>query len=827
MPSAKVASLLAALTVDELILLVSGKDFWTTEPIERLGIPSVKVTDGPNGARGGGSLIGGVTAAAFPAAIGLAATWDMALLREIGADLAREVRSKGARVSLAPTVNLHRSSLNGRNFECYSEDPFLTAEIAVAYIEGMQAGGVGATIKHFVGNESEYQRLTMSSDIPKRALRELYLVPFEAAVKRAKTAGIMTAYNSLDGKPAGESGWLLKGIARGEWGFVGLFMSDWFGTYSTAGALKGGQDLEMPGPGRWRKDKLAAALKAGEVSEADIREAAGRVLNWIESVGAFPSPAIEPERAEDLPATRALIRRAGAEGAVLLKNDGVLPLASPGKIAVIGPNAATARIMGGGSAQLNPHYRVSPLDGLKSAPSLHNSKIDYSLGCQNDRLVPLHEAPWRAEYFDNREFSGAPVHVEELHDGQFMHFGVDTLGFDPRNFSCRLTTTMSLAEDKDVAFGIIASGPTRASVDGAAVVDEAGWKLGNEYFDNACDEMRGTRRLSKGEHKIVVDFTTPAEAGVMQFSALRPGIAPVVGDAEIEAAVALAKESDVALVFAGLNAEWDSEGKDRPNLDLPGRQNELIARVAAVNAKTIVVLQSGAPLEMPWLDKVAAVLQCWYPGQEAGNSIADVFTGAAEPGGRLPQTFPMRLADDPTRGNYPGENGHVAYAEGVFIGYRHYDTKKIAPLFPFGHGLSYSRFTLGDLTLNASSLGEGQELSAFAMVANVGEREGSTVVQFYVTDEAASVARPAKELKGFVKVRLKAGESRKVFVTLNRRALAFFDEGREAWVAERGAFRLHAGFSSADIQASATFTLQQDWIDEAPRRAREAFTRGG
>ena len=827
MPSAKVVSLLAALTDDEAIMLVSGKDFWTTEPIERLGIPSVKVTDGPNGARGGGGLIGGVTAAAFPAAIGLAATWDTSLLREIGAALAKEVRSKGARVSLAPTVNLHRSSLNGRNFECYSEDPFLTAEIAVAYIEGMQANGVGATIKHFVGNESEYQRMSMSSDIDARTLRELYLVPFEAAVKRAETAGIMTSYNSLNGKPAGECGWLLKGIARGEWGFDGLFMSDWFGTYSTAAALKAGQDLEMPGPGRWRREKLRAALASGEVSSADIRAAAEHVLAWIERVGAFASPEIETERAEDLPQTRALIRRAGADGAVLLKNDGVLPIASPGRIAAIGPNAATARIMGGGSAQLNPHYSISPVDGLKAAQSLHNSTIEHALGCANDRLVPLHDKPWRVEYFANLELSGEPAHVETLHDGQFMHVGAHRGGFDTRRFSCRLTTTVALAEDTDYDFGVVATGPTRLKVDGATVVDDSGWKVGNEYFDNACDEMRAVRRLAKGEREVVVEFRTPDDTGVMQFSALRPGVSRVVGDAEMEEAVALAKASDVALVFVGLNGEWDSEGKDRPNLQLPGRQNELVARVAAVNPKTVVVLQSGAPIVMPWLDQVAAVLQCWYPGQEAGNAIADVLTGAAEPGGRLPQTFPARLDDDPTRGNYPGVNGHVAYAEGVFIGYRHYEAKAIAPLFAFGHGLSYARFALSGLTLSAAALGDGQDLKASAVVTNVGEREGATVVQFYVTDDAASVARPPKELKGFVKARLKPGESRTVSVTLDRRALAFFDSAREAWVAERGAFALLAGFSSADIKASAKFSLEKEWIDDAPRRAREAFDRRG
>ena len=324
-------------------------------------------------------------------------------------------------------MNLHRSTLNGRNFECYSEDPFLTAEIAVAYIAGLQGKGVAATIKHFIGNESEYQRNSISSDIDERTLRELYLAPFEAAVKRAKTFAIMTSYNRLNGTFVSEIGGLLKTIVRGEWGFDGLFMSDWFGTQSTVPAIKGGLDLEMPGPGRWRRQKLSDAVKSGAVEAGDIRDAARHVLELIERVGGFGAAGPEAERAEDLATTRALIRRAGAEGAVLLKNEGALPLSSPGRIAVIGPNAATARIMGGGSAQLNPHYRVAPLEALKAAPSLHNSTIDHAPGCANDRLVPLHDRPWRAEYFADREFSGAPVHVEELHDGQFMHFGASEL----------------------------------------------------------------------------------------------------------------------------------------------------------------------------------------------------------------------------------------------------------------------------------------------------------------------------------------------------------------------------------------------------------------
>ena len=315
-------------------------------------------------------------------------------------------------------------------------------------------------------------------------------------MKRAGTLAIMTSYNRLNGTFVSEIGALLRDLVRREWGYAGLFMSDWFGTQSTAPAMRAGLDLEMPGPGKWRRQKLVQAHEAGEVSAGQIREAAGHVLTLMEKLGALASSGPEAERAEDLPETRALIRRAGAEGAVLLKNDGVLPLASPGKIAAIGPNAATARIMGGGSAQLNPHYRVAPLEALKAAPSLHNSEIVHAIGCTNDRMVALHQRPWRIEYFANRDFAGPPARVAESPDGQFMHLGTDAgLGFDPLAFSARLTTTLSAEEDADYAFGVIASGPTRAYVDGAPTVDDAEWRLGHEFFDMACDEMRGTRRF--------------------------------------------------------------------------------------------------------------------------------------------------------------------------------------------------------------------------------------------------------------------------------------------------------------------------------------------
>lgn len=418
--------------------------------------------------------------------IALGATWDLALIEEIGRALAAEAHSKGARVLLAPTVNLHRSPLNGRNFECYAEDPFLTARIACAYIAGLQREGVAATIKHFVGNESEFERMTISSEIAERPLRELYLAPFEAAVKEAGTWALMSSYNRLNGTYVSEEPRLLCDILKGEWGFDGVIISDWFATHSTAAALNGGMDLEMPGPTRFRGEQLVAAVESGAVEAATVRDSARRILRLIDRVGAFADPTIPPERAQDRPEDRALIRRAGAAGSVLLHNDGILPLdpAATGTIAVIGPNAKTAQIMGGGSAQLNAHYRVTPFEGIAAqlGPDTH---LTYDLGCTNYRLLPL--------------------------------------------------------------------------LDSELTVDEA-----------------------------------------------------------IARAVRLATEADTVILCVGANGEWDGEGQDRPDLSLPGRQDELIARVAAANPRTVVVLQTGGPVAMAWLSAVAAILQAWYPGQECG-----------------------------------------------------------------------------------------------------------------------------------------------------------------------------------------------------------------
>jgi beta-glucosidase len=752
--SLAVDNLLAKMTLEEQVALLSGADFWTTVPIPRLKIPKIKVTDGPNGARGAGSLVGGVKSACFPCAISIGSSFDPALARAIGKALAEEAKSKSARVLLAPTVNIHRSGLNGRNFECYSEDPFLTSEMAVGYIEGVQGEGIAATIKHFVGNESEIERFTMSSDIGERALRELYLPPFEAAVKRAGVRAIMSSYNRLNGTFTSEHHWLLTQVLRVEWGFDGIVMSDWFGSHSTVASVAAGLDLEMPGPTRDRGEKLVAAVKNGEIDAARVAESAHRMLDLIRWTGAFTDSEMHAEVAEDRPEHRALIRRAGAEGTVLLKNNGILPLNKneTGTIALLGPNAAEARIMGGGSAQINAHYSVAPLEGIKKALAGSNA-IFHVKGVTNNRLVKLHRGPVHIDYFNSTDLSGAPVHAED--------------------------------------------------------------KRGANYFTAGNDEVRsGVTLEARVPVQVVAEFRSPiAGDGGLHLNAIRIGIELPLGEAEFEEALKKAEACDVAIIFAGREGEWDTEGNDLPNMRLPGRQDELIARVAAVNPKTIVVLQTGGPVEMPWIDNVAAVMQSWYPGQEAGNAIADVLFGFAEPGGRLPQTFPVKLEDnsaitgDPLV--YPGKDGHVEYREGVFVGYRHHDTRKIKTLFPFGHGLSYTTFSWGRPKISAEAIGK-DGLKVTLNVTNTGKRAGADVVQLYVRPVAPKVERPDKELRAFRKIRLGAGEAKQIDLCITLRDLCRFDEEQRCFIADAGEYEAVIAASAEDIRHTCRFRLDED-----------------
>jgi beta-glucosidase len=814
---ARIEDLLNQMTLEEQVSLLAGADFWRTVPIPRLNIPSLKVTDGPAGARGGGPLVGGKHTAAFPVGIALGSSWNVDLLREVGRRLAREVHDKGAGVSLAPTVNLFRSTLNGRNFESYSEDPFLAGKLAVAYIQGLQEEGVAATVKHFAGNESEYQRFTINSVIAERPLRELYLRPFELAVKEGGTWAVMSAYNKLNGTYCSENKRLLTTILRDQWGFDGLVMSDWGGTHSAGASVRAGLDLEMPGPAKARAG-LPAEAEADDATRAAVRTAARNVLRLIARTGTFAHPhdvSDSAEREEEYAETRALIRRAGAEGTVLLKNTGgLLPLPAGARVAVVGPNAATAQVMGGGSAQMNAHRRVSPLDGLREALGTEN--VTYAMGCDNDKFLPLVPAPIQIEYRGAK--GDAVLAREERATSEVMWFALPD-GV-PSDFRARLTMTLQVPEPGEYELSLMSAGLSRLFVDGDEVIDNwTNYQSGGSYFGFGSDEIRARRSLSAGDHAAVIEFTPKAVAtDIVALNGVRLGFRKPLPATSVQDAARLAAAADYAVVCVGTNGDWETEGVDRWGLDLPGRQDDLIREVAKANPRTVVLLQTGGPVLMPWVDQVGALLQAWFPGQEAGYAVADVLLGRADPGGRLPQTFPARAADDPVHPEtpdrrYPGEAGEVEYSEGLYIGYRHVDKAGLQPLFPFGFGLSYTSFELGEPRSSADHLEPGGELTVTVPVRNTGDRAGQTVVQLYVRDPEARLERPDKELKGFAKVWLQPNETQNVTITLDMRALAYFDDTRAAWVADAGDFDLLIGTSSVDLPHTARVRLVREWTE--------------
>ena len=804
---ARVEAIMAGLTLEQAVSLLSGADFWSVQPDPALGLGTLRVTDGPNGARGGGSLIGGVKTAAFPVGIALGATWNPDLAREIGAALAEQVKSKNAHVLLAPTVNIQRSVTNGRNFECYSEDPVLTAELAVAYIQGLQEKGISATIKHFVGNESEIERTTISSNIDARSLREVYLIPFEAAVKRGKTWGIMSSYNKLNGTYTAENHALLTEVLCQDWGYDGSVMSDWFGSRTTAPTVNAGLDLEMPGPTRDRGDKLLAAVAAGEVAAETVMTRARAMLRLMARVGSLDDHRPFAETAYSSPDLSALIRRAGAESIVMLKNENaLLPLPKTGRLAVIGPNAKAAQIMGGGSAQLNPLYAISPYDGLATA--LGEGCLTYAQGCTNHRWEPVLQGPLSVDFFAGRDLKGPVMGTATMDSAEA--FWIPPLAggaVDPSNFSARIRGSFTPDQGGIHRVGAVAAGYARVYVNGHLIANAwDGWTKGRTFFEEGCDEVVGEVDLPAGQPaEVIIEFANrPADNLV--FSAIRIGIGRPMGDADIAEAARVAGAADRAVVFVGRNAQWDTEGSDLENIRLSGRQDELVAAVLKANPNTVVVLQTGGPVEMPWLDAAPALVQAWYLGQETGNAIADVLLGLAEPKGRLAQTFPRRWQDNPTHSQdaeiYPGLNGQVRYEEGVFIGYRHYDRHGVAPLFPFGFGLSHTSFALSNLRI-------GADLQAKVTVTNTGGQTGTAVVQLYVAPQNAPIQRPDKELKAFAKLELAAGAAQEVTLPLTLRDFAFWDTSARNWHVAAGSYSLHAGLSAADLQASASIDLAE------------------
>ncbi len=827
----RVDALLAQFTLEEKAALTGGAATWYGAAIPRLGLPPLKVTDGPIGARGA-HFGSGASAACFPNASALGATWNPALVREVGAALGEEARTKHAHVLLGPTVNMHRSPLGGRHFEAYSEDPCLASALAAAFVRGVQSRGVAACVKHFVCNDSEFERMTISSEVDERALREIYLPPFEAAVRDAGAWSVMAAYNGLNGPTCSANSELLRRILKQEWGFDGLVMSDWFGTKDTLESAKHGLDLEMPGPARFLGVKLAEAVRTGQLPEAVVDDAARRMLRLMARTGALDAVQPEPpEQAVDLPQHRALARRAASEAIVLLRNEpgadgaALLPLRRGAlrRIAVIGPNAERTAIQGGGSARVHPHYETHVLDALRAAAG-PNCEVRFALGCSSHKLLPTlpaertrspsGEPGFRADFFANATLGGEPAFSRGARHCDWTWLGEVDPRLDPRAFSARFTAHFTPATSGAHAFSLICAGRARLFVNGALLVDN--WTApvrGSSYFGFGSREEIGTLALREGESaELVVEY---AHAGGANIAGVRLGhFAEPQGDL-LAQAEAEARAADVALVVVGLGAEWETEGHDKADMRLPGRQDELVTRVIAANPNTVVVINAGAPLELPWADEARALVWAWYGGQEAGNAVADVLFGAADPGGRLPTTFPQRLGDVPCHAAeetrvYPGDGGKVHYTEGVLAGYRHYDAHGIPPRFAFGHGLSYARFEYGPLVFESNSVRPGETLVAGVEVRNVSDVAGLEVVQAYLNDVDSRLPRPPQELRAFAKLALAPGEARRVRLTIEPRDLCFWDTAKRAWVAEPGAFELRVGRSSRDIRQRARFTLLDD-----------------
>ena len=811
----EIERLVGALTLDEKASLTAGASMWYLPAVERLGLRALKMSDGPSGVRGD-SLIGR-RSLSLPCGMAVGSTWNPDLVRALGDVLAAEARSKGVHVVLGPTVCIVRTPLAGRTFESFSEDPLLTARIAGAYIEGVQAGGVACCIKHYACNDQEHERMTISAEVDERALREIHLVAFEHAVQEAGVWSLMTAYNKVNGVYCGEQPELIDGVLRREWGFDGLVVSDWFGTHSTGAAARAGLDLEMPGPSAWLGPSLAAAVRDGQVDESTVDGQVRHVLRLMGRVGILGGGSDAPpgEKEEDDPGRCGVARRVAAEGTVLLVNDGVLPLdpadASVRSVAVIGPNAAQLA-MGGGSSEVTPHRRRRVDEAL--AERLPGASVVSEVGCRIDRGLPaidlrlLADETLRIDYFDNADLAGAPVATESAHTARVLWIGPVRPELAIGRCSVRLSTTFVPDVSGAWRLGLESAGRSVLRLDGDVVVDNSEPVRGSGFYGAGSEPVEVTLDLAAGRSYALTVEVWPRSSSSPIMGARIGASPPDTGD-EFERAVAAAAEADVAVVVVGSNAQWESEGHDRPDLSLPGRQRELVEAVLEANRRTVVVVNAGSPVEMPWASRAGAVLMTWYPGEEGADALADMLVGLAEPSGRLPVTFPARVEDGPAGlgvegDRYPGVEGKVVYGEGVLVGYRFYETTRLAPLFPFGFGLSYGDVAFDDVQVDADVV--------TVTLVNNGSRQGTEVVQVYVRAPESLVRRPDRELAGFTKVVLEAGARSTVRVPLGARALRYWDVDTHAWRTDPGRYEVLVGTSSRDIRASAEII----WGDVSP-----------
>ena len=805
--------LLTRLTLEEKVALLTGRDFWTTWPNDKIGLRRMLLSDGPAGVRGE-LWDERDPSVSFPSGSALASSWDRDIARRYGAAVAVEARRKGVDVVLGPTVNLHRSPLGGRHFEAFSEDPLLTGELAAAFVEGAQANGIAATPKHYVANDSETDRFTVDVLVSDRALRELYLAPFEKAVVRAHAWLVMSAYNAVNGTTATEND-LLETPLNSEWGFDGVVVSDWTAVRSIASA-RAAQDLVMPGPdGPWGAD-LVAAVRDGRVPEAAVDRKVTRILRLAARVGALTGfdPAVaEPVLTED---PVAFTREAAAAGAVLLTNREELPWtpADLSSLAVIGHNAAVARTQGGGSATVIPETVVSPLDGLRAA--FPDTDITYAPGAfvhSGVQPLPLKrmvnprtgEPGVRVAFTDA---GGAELYTEDRRASDLLWFGGDALIAESATLVLETVYTPEISGELPLAFAAL--GTARLLADGDVVLEATteaeGGDLGAAILSPPSRSVPRTVTAGTSVH-LRAEFDLRGRTGPLARAlAFTLGTTPPQTDprALIDEAAQAARAATAAVVVVGTNATVESEGHDRTGLSLPGFQDDLVRAVAAANPRTVVVANAGSPVLLPWRDDVAAVLVGYFGGQEFGNAVADILTGAVEPGGRLPTTWPSRQEDVPVLDTTPVD-GTLEYGEGIHIGYRGWLSAGREPAFPFGHGLGYTTFRFDSLVAPEEVVPSDQPFGGTVTVSvgvtNTGPRHGKQVVQVYLSRPDSTVERPVRWLAGFLPVWLDPGSSTVVDVPVDVRAFAHWDAG---WRHEPGAFTLSAGSSAADLPLETT-----------------------
>jgi beta-glucosidase len=814
----RVNQLIGEMTLDEKIDLLSGDTPFRTHPVPRLNIPFFQMADGPEGAHIPAPTI------AYAAGIGLAASWDRQLALRIGKELGRDCRSRGAVFLLGPGVNIYRAPMNGRNFEYFGEDPFLASQIAVGYIQGLQKEGVSATIKHYLGNNSEYMRHDSDSVIDERTLREIYMPVFEAAVKVGKVGAIMDSYNLTNGEHMTQNRRLNVEVAKEQWHFPGIIMSDWVSTYDTAADVKGGLDLEMPFGVYYNRETILPLLKAGTITQADLDDKVRRILRVAVDFGWLDHPALDTSIPRYNLQGRAASLQAALEGTVLLQNDNhALPLdrTTLKTIAVIGPTANQTVTTGGGSGEVVSFANTNLLVGISNYLG-DGAKVLYARGVRStNQLARLTQftSDVQGVLSGVTHTTFAKANLEGGETGTTIERAMIIPGSTRREPEEQELNALTSHKNSSPYQRTTTSGRWTGyyTVEGAGefevfvqndgryrlLIDDAVVVIDSSVVPKAILNQT-TIELSAGPHKVVLEQLATQLASA---SGMRVGIVPLSTIVENDA-LEIASQADAVVLAVGFNSASESEGGDR-SFELPVGQQQLIDQVAALGKKTIVVITSGGSVDVsPWKDKVQGIVASWYAGEEGGNALARLLFGESNPSGHLPISWEKKITDNPSFNSYypdPGTN-KIIYRDGVFVGYRGYEHARVEPLFPFGFGLSYTTFSFTNL--KSIPTGDGRFSVTFD-VANTGDRAGATVAQLYVAESSPTVPRPVKELKQFERVTLQPGQTTHVSVELGPRSFSFYDVNAAAWRANAGSYNLMLGESSANIQQKITIQLSR------------------